>query len=173
MTRERDEGECLRMRIGPRAVVKLRRYRSARAVQKLIWHPGCSWDLSRGIPSTRPCPCAESAPRVGRAVERWPDWAGLPVIATVARALCPGVMEPRAVIPSRGGSRGRGRPRPASGAVGRGRRSQHRQTRRTPPARLAAESDLGVVLRLSDRDMWRCSASPPPIQERWRSSRIP
>jgi len=38
---------------------------------------------------------------------RW-DWVGLPVIATVARLLCPNTTEPRPPTPSRGGSRSRG-----------------------------------------------------------------
>ena len=38
---------------------------------------------------------------------RW-DWVGLPVIATLARLLCPNTTEPRPPTPSRGGSRSRG-----------------------------------------------------------------
>ena len=57
-------------------------------------------------------------PRMVNALEQGLDWAGLPVIATVARLLCPTRRNP-AVTPSRGGSRSRGRP----GAVGQDARS--------------------------------------------------
>lgn len=42
------------------------------------------------------------------AVERGLDWAGLPVIAAVARLLSPGATEPRSPTPAEGRIRSRG-----------------------------------------------------------------
>jgi hypothetical protein len=82
---------------------------TGRPVQRLVWHPGCSYSLCHGLPSPRAYPWVER-PEDGDAVKRGLDWAGLPVIATVARLLCPGVMAPRTFTPSRRGSLSRGRP---------------------------------------------------------------
>jgi len=49
-----------------------------------------------------------------KGTERGLEWAGLPVIATVARLLSPCATQPLAMTPSRGGSRSRGCPGPVT-----------------------------------------------------------
>jgi len=78
------------------------------------------------------------------AVERGPDWAGLPVIATVARLLRPSSTDPRPVTPSRGGSRSRGDPGPLSRMVQWGQCLPCSEARQMPVLRVTAR---GRVVR--------------------------